>query len=91
MPSHTHPCDHCETPVECEGIHERNHDGWPETICSNIHLPGGVTAQTLCEDCQAQQRAAEREPEPPAPIEESPSYRNAMIDSGRGRLLGGRR
>jgi hypothetical protein len=52
--THTHPCAHCQTPVECDGALEQNHDGWPPVMCTVYHLPSGMTLTALCEDCAAQ-------------------------------------
>lgn len=46
---HTHPCTVCSTKVPCPGTWERNHDGFPEVICSVIHRPGGETEPVHCE------------------------------------------
>lgn len=54
---HSHPCDHCKTPVECGGAWLRNEDGFPETICSARHRAGGEVVEVLCEDCQAAKRS----------------------------------
>lgn len=51
MKVHTHPCKHCQTPVECEGDLTANYDGWPTVICSARHRPGGVTEESLCDRC----------------------------------------
>jgi hypothetical protein len=50
--AHTHPCQHCKTPVECHGDQEQNHDGWPAVRCLDYHLEGGTVARLLCEDCE---------------------------------------
>lgn len=57
MSTHTHPCEHCKTPVECDGERERNHDGWPEVICTSYHLPGGRIADVRCESCEDEDAA----------------------------------
>lgn len=49
---HTHACQTCGTETACTGDLERNHDGWPETICRAFHLDGGViNSGFLCEAC----------------------------------------
>lgn len=50
---HTHNCTVCQTPTPCGGELERNHDGWPETVCSFYHLSNGSIADIFCEDCDA--------------------------------------
>lgn len=49
--THTHPCSHCKTPVECYGNLEENDDGFPTVICRGYHQSGGTLARILCEDC----------------------------------------
>ena len=49
MKGHTHPCQVCLTPVPCPGTWERNYDGFPEVICSEIHRWSGYTAPVFCE------------------------------------------
>jgi len=49
--THTHPCSHCKTPVECDGEPVQNYDGWPETICTAYHMDGGGIDTRYCEDC----------------------------------------
>jgi len=46
--SHSHPCSHCKTPIDCDGRLERNYDGWPEVICVVYHMDG---APMVCDDC----------------------------------------
>ena len=57
---HSHPCAHCQTPVDCHGELVRNHDGFPETICHVFHVCGTpfychacylATKQEACADC----------------------------------------
>lgn len=50
---HSHPCRYCRTPVDCWGEWERNHDGWPEAVCAEYHLPGGEIDEPICPSCQA--------------------------------------
>ena len=45
---HSHPCRFCKTPVECHGDLQRNHDGWPETVCYDYHIQA---QPCLCEAC----------------------------------------
>ena len=50
--SHTHCCQHCRTPVDCDGPEERNYDGFPEVICLLFHLSGGSpNPGFLCSSC----------------------------------------
>jgi hypothetical protein len=56
---HSHPCEHCETPVECSGEFERNHDGFPEVICSDYHLRSGAIRDVFCESCEHAERLRE--------------------------------
>lgn len=52
--THHHPCQRCGERIECDGVLERNHDGWPETICRSFHLSGGaVNPDFICEGCYA--------------------------------------
>lgn len=55
--SHVHRCalaiKGCQNTVDCTGTLERNHDGFPETVCSVYHLPNGETDPQPCEDCYA--------------------------------------
>jgi hypothetical protein len=46
---HTHPCANCQIKTQCPGHYERNHDGFPEVICTEFH--GGGTF--LCDECRA--------------------------------------
>ena len=48
---HTHPCEDCQTPVDCTGTWVRNYDGCPEAICEDYHLDNGQTALVCCEGC----------------------------------------
>jgi hypothetical protein len=51
--AHTHPCLDCGTPLACEGTYERNHDGWPEAICTAYHGRHGLTnPYWVCEACR---------------------------------------
>lgn len=57
--AHTHPCVDCQTPVDCDGDLERNHDGFPDVICRSYHLTGGFTAALRCDACtEARERSA---------------------------------
>lgn len=66
-------------------------------ICSNCSEPTNIQVWTpegwewLCSECYAEMvPAAEREDDEPrdyTPYEETQSYREAMIDAGRGHLL----
>ena len=49
--NHTHPCQHCGTPVECDGTYSENPDGWPVAVCDLFHRPAGVNPEFLCEAC----------------------------------------
>lgn len=57
MKSHTHPCSRCQQPVRCDGDLERNHDGWPATICALFHLLNGETALVICDECEGKETA----------------------------------
>lgn len=46
---HSHPCSHCQTPVDCNGGEEQNYDGWPDVICVTYHIDNH--ADVLCDDC----------------------------------------
>lgn len=46
--THTHPCSHCKTPVECDGELVQNYDGWPEVVCVIYHVDG---VEMACDDC----------------------------------------
>lgn len=46
--SHTHTCQHCQAPVECDGALEPNYDGWPEQVCTVYHVQG---RHVLCDPC----------------------------------------
>jgi hypothetical protein len=48
---HSHPCQHCRTPVECVGTIKQNYDGFPEFICEEFHQDDGTIAVFLCEEC----------------------------------------
>jgi hypothetical protein len=52
---HTHPCENagCPNEVECWGEWERNHDGWPEAICTHYHGPNGTIEAQPCQSCDA--------------------------------------
>lgn len=58
--AHTHPCSDCRTPVDCPGELSPNWDGFPETLCSEIHRPGGYTERVLCESCNEAREAQSR-------------------------------
>jgi hypothetical protein len=51
---HTHPCStpNCLTRLACHGELSGNHDGWPEVICLDFHLPNGSTVPLICGDCE---------------------------------------
>ena len=38
--AHTHTCPTCQTSYDCPGTLSRNHDGWPEGVCSRYHEAG---------------------------------------------------
>jgi hypothetical protein len=46
--THTHPCSHCKTPIDCDGELVQNYDGWPEVICAIYHVDG---VEMVCEAC----------------------------------------
>lgn len=48
---HTHPCSQkgCKEKVECHGVLLRNHDGFPEVVCDEYHLPHGSIADVRCQ------------------------------------------
>lgn len=48
---HTHPCQNCGEPVDCEGDLEENYDGYPEVVCRAYHVYGGC--HILCPECDA--------------------------------------
>lgn len=53
---HHHPCQRCQVKTECGGTWEQNYDGFPEVICPEFHLTGGVTnPDFLCGDCSEAQ------------------------------------
>lgn len=48
---HFHPCCDCQQDTECPGEWEPNPDGFPETVCSVIHIMG---QELVCEACSVQ-------------------------------------
>lgn len=46
--AHTHPCSHCQTPVECPGTFELNFDGFPAVVCELFETNPN---DHLCETC----------------------------------------
>jgi len=58
---HTHPCDSCGQPVECDGARERNYDGVPAVICTTYHLPGGTLGPVVCGGCDEETDASEQQ------------------------------
>jgi hypothetical protein len=54
--THTHPCENsprCPNTFACSGQWEPNHDGWPEAICDNYHMPNGSIDAVTCAFCEA--------------------------------------
>lgn len=55
--AHRHPCalsaQGCRHWVFCRGEIERNHDGYPATICLAYHLPSGAVQAAACPQCAA--------------------------------------
>ncbi len=49
---HSHDCTTCKQEFACPGTLWRNHDGFPEVVCSFYHEAGN----TECEDCVALER-----------------------------------
>lgn len=53
---HTHPCEFapqgCQTVIDCLGDLERNHDGYPEVVCSLYHAPNGSIMPDRCAECE---------------------------------------
>ncbi len=49
---HTHSCTvaDCRNTVACDGILERNYDGFPDVICSDYHLSCGTVAEMFCDE-----------------------------------------
>jgi hypothetical protein len=50
--THTHPCEVCGDQVDCHGIWEQNHDGFPAVTCTARHRPGGQVIESRCEECE---------------------------------------
>lgn len=48
---HSHPCQRCGVKTECGGTYEPNEDGFPEVICREFHLDGGINPDFRCETC----------------------------------------
>lgn len=62
---HSHPCQHCRTPVECCGDIEQNYDGFPPFICREFHLDGGaINRDFICESCAERAVDERAQPEP---------------------------
>lgn len=54
--THTHPCQQCSTPVDCDGDWERNDDGFPEMVCPEFHRQDGSTSPDfVCPACRREQ------------------------------------
>lgn len=50
--AHSHPCQSCGAPVDCEGTREANYDGFPAVICLVFHLQNGtLNPAFICENC----------------------------------------
>lgn len=49
---HHHPCQDCGKKTECGGVYEENYDGFPEVICREFHLDGGIVNRDfICHEC----------------------------------------
>jgi hypothetical protein len=46
--THTHTCQVCSRPFQCDGLEEENYDGFPEVICVLFHVDG----QRTCPECR---------------------------------------
>ena len=52
--AHSHQCTCCGQDYDCGGTLSRNHDGWPEVVCSVYHEAG----DTECAACDLAPRCA---------------------------------
>lgn len=58
---HDHPCADCARLTPCDGTLEENHDGWPEVVCVEFHMPNGyLNPDFICEDCDEKRTQAAR-------------------------------
>ena len=50
--AHHHACQDCGIKTQCPGTWEENYDGFPEVVCPEFHISGGINTDFVCESCQ---------------------------------------